>query len=129
MVKKDTDKKPAKRAGRRVGEAGAVYRVAPTADRGATIATTRLSGKNQITIPVAMCRLMDMRPGDEIELLVVGDTVYMQRLPRTPEEWAHRFDNSPSTGAWGNNDKEIDANLRAERESWDKEYDWPDRSS
>jgi bifunctional DNA-binding transcriptional regulator/antitoxin component of YhaV-PrlF toxin-antitoxin module len=128
MAAKETPKgrKPAR--GTRVGEPAAVYRVNPTAERDVTIATTRLSGKNQITIPVAMCRMMDMRPGDEIELLVVGDTVYLQRLPRTPEEWGKRFDNSPSTPGWGT-DAEIDEYVRRERESWDKEYDWPKPTS
>ena len=62
-----------KTPGQRLGEAVAVYRVPTAADRDATIAKTRLSGKNQITIPVAMCRLMDMRPGDEIGGLYIDE--------------------------------------------------------
>ena len=110
-------------------EAAVAYRVPSASDREAAIATTRLSSKNQITIPVAMCRLMDMRPGDEIELLVMGDTVYMQRLPRTPQEWARRFDAAEITDpAWSTKER-IDEYIRGERDSWDKEYDWPSDSS
>ena len=121
MARKKTTYERKAPADKRVAEAAVAYQVTSAPERDVTMATTRLSSKNQITIPVAMCRLMDMRPGDEIELMVMGDTVYMQRLPRTPEEWARRFDNSPATiPEWSSKEK-IDAWIRAERDSWDNE--------
>lgn len=89
--------------------------------------TTRLSAKNQITLPAALVRRLDLRPGDEIDLMTLGETITLDRRPRTPEEWADRLAGS-LTNVWGG-DQEINAWVRGERDSWDRAWDKDETSS
>jgi AbrB family looped-hinge helix DNA binding protein len=43
------------------------------------MATTKLSAKNQITLPVAMTRYLGLRPGDEIDLTLEEDGVRLRK--------------------------------------------------
>ena len=84
---------------------------------------SRLSSKNQITLPVAMTRALDWRPGDEVTLMVHGDMVVLHRSPRTPEEWLESVTGTMTqVEEWGSKEK-IDAWVRAERDSWDRAWD------
>lgn len=89
--------------------------------------TTRLSAKNQITLPAALVRRLDLRPGDEIDLMTLGETITLDRRPRTPEEWADRLAGS-LTSVWGG-DQEINDWVRGERDSWDRAWDKDETSS
>ncbi len=103
----------------RIGEALAAYVVAEreeAAERG----TTRLSSKNQITLPVHIVRQLGLRPGDEIDLLVVGGTIQLERLPRTPREWVEKYRGSIDVSGWETKER-IDAYVRGERESWTRD--------
>jgi AbrB family looped-hinge helix DNA binding protein len=102
----------------KLGEAPALYTAEQPA--GLRVAKTRLSVKNQITIPVAMCRLLDIRPGDEIELMVEDDTIVLERLPRTAEEWLKATSGSLNVPEWSTKEK-IDAWINAERDSWERD--------
>src|SRR5947209_266968 len=81
--------RPREQHGGKLGEARAEYLATADEDEGALRGTTRLSSKNQITIPAAMVRYLDMTAGDEIGLELVGNAIEIQRLPRTPEEWGN----------------------------------------
>ena len=82
---------------------------------------TRLSGKNQLTVPAAMVRALGWRPGDTLELTLQGEAILLEKQPQTPEEWARRIRGPLSqVGEWAT-DKKIDAWVRAERESWERE--------
>lgn len=84
---------------------------------------SRLSSKNQITLPVAVTRALDWRPGDDVTLMVHGDMVVLHRSPRTPEEWLESVTGTMAhVEEWGSKEK-IDAWVRAERDSWDRAWD------
>lgn len=92
-------------------------------EEAAMSATTRLSAKNQITLPAAMVRQLGLRAGDEIDLLAVENHVTLERRPRTPEEWVARLAGAMThVPEWGS-DEQIHAWVRGERESWDREWD------
>ena len=75
------------RSWRRVAEIGAPYLVMGDEDPSVARGVTRLSSKNQITLPVAMVRRLGLTPGDELDLTVVGDAIRVERRPRTAQEW------------------------------------------
>lgn len=110
-----------------IGEARIAYVAEPPGEgqdeEAAMSATTRLSGKNQITLPAAIVRQLGLRAGDEIDLLAVEGRVTLARRPRTPEEWVARLAGAMShVPEWGSNEK-IGEWVRRERDSWDREWD------
>jgi bifunctional DNA-binding transcriptional regulator/antitoxin component of YhaV-PrlF toxin-antitoxin module len=85
-------------------------------------AITRLSSKNQITLPVAMVRALGMKPGEEVDLSIIGDTIFLSRRPRTPQEWVAKFAGSMKVPGW-DTPEAIDAYVREERDSWTRDGD------
>ena len=83
-------------------------------------ARTRLSSKNQITLPVSVIRELGLQAGDEIDMSVWGDELIMNRRPQTPEEWRKRFMGSVRVPGWETKDS-IDAYIREERDSWTRD--------
>jgi len=59
--------------------------------------TTKVSSKNQITLPVAALRAANVGPGDVLRVEVVGDGVF--RLVRHRDPWWELFDEL-SSGAY-----------------------------
>lgn len=51
--------------------------------------TTKVSRKNQITLPVAALRAAGVKPGDRLRVEVVQDGVF--RLVREHDPWLERF--------------------------------------
>jgi bifunctional DNA-binding transcriptional regulator/antitoxin component of YhaV-PrlF toxin-antitoxin module len=92
-------------------------------------ARTRLSGKNQITLPVAMVRALSLAPGDEIDLVIMEGTIELRRRPQTPDEWADRLYGTLANVPEWKTKESIDAWIRNERDSWDREWDQPESSS
>ncbi len=86
------------------------------------ITVTRLSTKNQITVPVAYVRALDLQPGDELQLSVIGEMLVGQRRPQTAEEWDAQMRGAVAYPEWDSTEK-IDAWVRDERASWDREWD------
>lgn len=81
--------------------------------------TTRLSGKNQITLPVAMTRQLGLKPGDAIELAVTEGAIEVRKRL----EGAQLLDSLQGAMAHVPEWKDaasIDAYIRAERDSWDE---------
>jgi antitoxin component of MazEF toxin-antitoxin module len=104
----------------KVGEAAVAYSVEPPtpAERG----LTRLSAKNQITLPVAMVRALGWRPGDEIDLMVWDGAIHVRKQLRDDEliDWlqgsmAHVREWSTKEG--------VDEYVRKERDSWERDWD------
>lgn len=85
-------------------------------------ARTRLSSKNQITLPVSIVRQLGLKPGDEIDMSVWGDELIMHRRPQTAEEWIARFSGRIHVPGWETQEK-IDTYVREERDSWNREGD------
>jgi AbrB family looped-hinge helix DNA binding protein len=110
-----------------VGEARLAYRVEAPTDLWSG-ATTTLSSKNQITLPAAMCRALDIRPGDKLDLWVNGRSIIVERMPRTPEEWIETTAGAMSHVPEWESDEKIDAWVRGIRSEWD-EREWQDEPS
>ena len=80
--------------------------------RAGRTSTSRLSSKNQLTVPVDIVRAVGLRIGDEVEFAVNGAGFIelrkydrMQALNEFAEEFADLF---------------VDFDLQAERDSWEK---------
>jgi bifunctional DNA-binding transcriptional regulator/antitoxin component of YhaV-PrlF toxin-antitoxin module len=80
---------------------------------------SRLSGKNQITLPVRMTRALDWRPGDRLSLMLDRDMIVISRLPREGEGWDRLRVHDPE---WSSKEA-IEEWVRKEHESWDREWD------
>lgn len=65
-----------KKSPKRVSEARVEYQTAiePTIYTG-----VKLSSKNQITIPVAAVRALELKPGDELDLLCLEGVIYLEK--------------------------------------------------
>lgn len=75
-----------------------------------------ITGKNQITLPVAATRAAHWERGDRLlVMLLEGDMVL---LMRKPDDWAQTFAGA-LTGTFGSNE-ETRAYLERERASWDQ---------
>jgi len=107
------------RGWRRVAEIGAPYLVLDDEDPAIARGTTRLSSKNQITLPVAMVRHLGLEAGDELDLTVVGEAIRVELRPRTPQAWVDRLAGSMAHVAEWKTDDDIDAYVRRERDSWE----------
>ena len=109
----------------KVGEARAEYVVdAPPRLRLAMpMATTRLSSKNQITLPVVMIRALDLEPGDEVDLIAIGDMICLERAPKTHEEWEAKVVGAMAHVPEWQTEEGIDTWVRNERDSWDRQWD------
>ncbi len=102
-------------------EARVAYLAAPPSET-EDHAITRLSSKNQITLPVAMVRALALRPGDEINLRILADTIYLSRRPQTAEEWIAKFSGNIHVPGWETKES-IDAYVQEERDSWTRDGD------
>ena len=105
------------RPGTYLGEARAVYRTEPVA---VERLRTRLSGKNQLTMPVSVTRLLGWAPGDTIEVRVAGEGVYMEKKLNRNE--ALRRLRGTLAGAWPDR-ASAEKYAQGERASWDDEWD------
>jgi AbrB family looped-hinge helix DNA binding protein len=78
--------------------------------------TSRISSKNQITIPVEVLREVNLKPGDRVQFHLDKSN----RLVVTPidSEWLKTLDEvlGSMSGMWDG------FNLRKEREEWDSKY-------
>ena len=67
-------------AGTRVGETRVAYYAEPAKyDARANYAHVTLSSKNQITLPVAMVRMLGLQPGEELTLTQLNGKVLLSR--------------------------------------------------
>jgi bifunctional DNA-binding transcriptional regulator/antitoxin component of YhaV-PrlF toxin-antitoxin module len=108
---------------KKLNEARALYDAQPAAEPDwIPLMDSRLSSKNQITIPMRMTRALDWQPGDEIGLMVHGDMIMLSRVPKTSKEWRDHLRGSVDNPEWGSKEA-IDAWVRKERDSWDREWD------
>ncbi len=111
----------ARRVPKRVSDARAVWLVGDEEPAG----ETRLSGKNQLTIPAAMVRALGWRPGDALEVTLQGGGIMLARLPQTAEDWASYLRGALRDVPEWADDAKIKAWTRAERDGWDdREHEW-----
>ncbi len=76
--------------------------------------TVTLSSKYQVTLPVAMVRALELKPGDRIRVELEGEGIVLRPQPGNLVEY---FMGSMK-GVYGKNREEMDAYVRGERESW-----------
>ena len=106
--------------GTKVAEQKVQYIVAGETDE--MLGTTKLSSTNQITLPEKMVRLLGLKPGDALDLTVTGvDHIIVERKLRG-KALLDRLQGSMK-GVYGDTKEEIDAYVRGERNSWDREWD------
>jgi len=119
---KPAQKRGAARKGRtrRLGEARAAYRAEPSVPV-APFATARISAKNQITLPVAVMRAMGLKPGDELQMLVLGNLVRARKRLHGRELIDHLY-GSANLPDW-RTAEDIEAYVQRERDSWDRDWD------
>jgi AbrB family looped-hinge helix DNA binding protein len=106
--------------GPKVGEAVIAYEVDRVGGEIPMSGITRLSAKNQITLPASIVRQLGMRPGDEIDLLALEGKITLERRPRTPEEWADRLAGAMDDVSEWATDEGTDAWIRTERQGWER---------
>lgn len=88
------------------------------AGRGAT----RLSGKNQITLPVAMLRTLGWRAGEEVDLMIDGEEIRLRRRLQG-KLLLDRLEGALSNVPEWQTKEGISSWVRQERDSWDREWD------
>lgn len=113
MADRERRRRPSK-----VAEAALAYR-AEAPDAAAPLATARISAKNQITLPVALMRALGLKPGDELQMLAWGDTL-TARKRLEGRSALERLYGSTANPEWATA-RAVDAYVRRERESWDRD--------
>jgi bifunctional DNA-binding transcriptional regulator/antitoxin component of YhaV-PrlF toxin-antitoxin module len=109
--------------GTRVEEARVPYMVSPLQPPSVIeMATTRLSSKNQITLPVAMVRMLGLRPGDEVDLTAWQDAIRVERHLDGEDLLTDLEGSMAHVPEWSTKEK-IDEYIRNERDSWNREWD------
>ena len=81
---------------------------------------TRMSSKNQITLPVAMVRMLGLQPGDEIGLLAMDGAIYLEKQLRGRALHEQLRGSMRHVSEW-NTKEAIDAYVRDSREDDDEE--------
>lgn len=93
----------------------AVLEYLTTAAEGAPqVAVTKISSKNQITLPVAAVRQLGLRPGDRLTVRLEDNRIVLK--PR-PKNWVEYY-RGRLRGVYGATVEEMDEYVRKERESW-----------
>lgn len=110
-----------KRSAKEVREARAEYVVEPRIAAYPVYGTTRLSAKNQITLPVAYVRDMGLKPGDEITAWLEQGQIVLERKLEG-KELLDSLEGSMKHGEWATKEG-VDEWLRRERESWGRPWD------
>jgi bifunctional DNA-binding transcriptional regulator/antitoxin component of YhaV-PrlF toxin-antitoxin module len=104
----------------RVDESRAAYIASPPEDETAVLSTTRLSSKNQITLPAAMLRRLEWVAGDDIWVNIIGDAVLIEKaIP--PDELVDKLRGSMAHVPEWRTKESIDAWVRSLRDEWDRE--------
>ena len=105
-----------------------IYRAEPQEDTDELRGTTRLSGKNQLTLPVAMVRTLGWSAGDEVDLMIDGEEIWLRRrLQGRP--LLDKLEGALSHVQEWQTDEGIQAWVRGERDSWDREWDSNEKPS
>ncbi len=103
-------------------DAAVAWQVDAEEDVDAGRGATRLSGKNQITLPVAMLRTLGWRAGEEVDLMIDGEEIRLRRrLQGKP--LLDRLEGALSHVPEWQTKEGISAWVRQERDSWDREWD------
>ena len=103
----------------RVGEARAEYDASEDLP---TEGLTRLSSKNQITIPAGMVRLMGWKPGDDIRLIARGEHIALRRQRYGQELLDYLAGSMAHVPEWRTKE-DVDKWVRDLRDEWETDLD------
>lgn len=82
----------------------------------------KLSSKNQLTLPAGMLRVMGWQAGDELEMMVWQDEIILTKAIPADEMADALYGSMAHVPEWQTKEQ-IDAWVRRERDSWDREWD------
>jgi bifunctional DNA-binding transcriptional regulator/antitoxin component of YhaV-PrlF toxin-antitoxin module len=75
-----------------------------------------LRAKNQLTLPEALARQLDVAPGDRFRAWVQEDgTIVLRKCVSLAGKYP---------GLWGETDEEVAAHLRELRDEWERDRPW-----
>ena len=109
-------------APKQVGEVKVAYDPVPPRVSVIESAVTRLSSKNQITLPVAMVRMLGLKPGDEISLLAMDGSIYLEKRLEGQANLDRLRGSMAAYPEWSSKEA-IDEYIRGERDSWKRPWD------
>lgn len=109
------------RTRQRVNEAAPAYIALREYDQ-AYAARTRLSAKNQITLPVAMLRRLGIRAGDELDLTIYDGAIEVRKRLEGGKLLDWLQGSLAEVPEW-QTEADIAAYVRGERDSWEREWD------
>ena len=105
--------------GPRVGEAVLAYDAQGTTQAYPAYATTRLSAKNQLTLPVTMVRDLGLTPGDELNIWLEKDHIIIEKR-LLGKALLDSLQGSMKGGEWSTAEG-VQAWLRNVRDEWDRD--------
>ena len=91
-------------------------------------ACTRLSSKNQITIPAALTRELGWRPGDEIDILLVGDRLRLRKR-LYGKELLDRLEGSWAGAKEWRTREDVDRWVQSLKDEWERDWRKPRRQT
>lgn len=113
---------PRKKEEAKVQEALAAYEVGADSEEVRYLpqyANTRLSSKNQLTLPVAYVRHLGLKPGDELNLWLEKDHVVIERR-LYGKELLDSLQGSIKSGEWSTPEG-VDKWLQDIRDEWERD--------
>lgn len=80
----------------------------------------RIRERNQITLPSAIATAARLATNDKLEISLVNGVITLIPLAQKGKRRTIMEFVGLAPGLWGKTKAEIDANMRAERDSWDR---------
>ncbi len=75
----------------------------------------KVSSKNQVTIPIEICRELNVRKGSRLVMEIADGRIVITPEPDNYTKYYY----SMAKGTYGNTVEEIEAGVQAERRTWD----------
>ena len=108
-----------KKPERTIREAAVRYQVDAALPERPRVASSRLSSKNQITLPVAMVRELGLQPGDELNVWLEPDHLVVEKR-LYGQELLDQLQGSVKLEAWSTKEK-VDKWIRDLRDEWERD--------
>ena len=80
----------------------------------------RVRQKNQITIPLRIAEEADIKPDDVLEISYMNGVVTLVPAGRKGKKLSVMEYAGIAKGAWGKTTKDIDEELKKDRDSWER---------
>jgi antitoxin component of MazEF toxin-antitoxin module len=80
----------------------------------------RMRDRNQITLPAAITTAANLHPDDTLDVNFVNGVITLIPVAKKATRRSIMDYVGSANGIWGNTGAEIDADLRNERDSWER---------